>query len=494
MSAFLTLAALLLLLALAFVLPPLLWQGADGEGPARSGQLNLAVLRDQLRELDADLASGAIAADAYPGARLELERRVAEDVGAPAPSASARAGSRWQAGTLGLAVVLGAGVLYAALGTPHGLAPASTAKPMLNPQQAEAMVARLARHMQAEPGNAEGWLLLARSYTALKRYADAGAAYARLLALVPDDPQALTGYADVLSVAQGRTLQGEPERLLRRALAVEPNNAKALILLGSAEFERGDFVAAIASWEKVSGLVEPESETGRLAANNIADARTGLAAARALGANAAAPAGVAAGVEGIVELDPALLARVDGGDTVFIFARAADGPRFPLDMHAASRQVGAIGHDDVAAAARPAAQVAPRRRVGTDRRAQLDEVVADRQHRVLDAPARHDRVAVGDRQAEQALQGRQPRFERRRHQAQMAKPRRVGAGHRATGTSPVRACRSGCSAPRRDRPRCAACAPSRTSRRAGSPATRRRRRAPGSPSRSPGRPSAARRP
>lgn len=281
MTTFLILAALLSLLSLSFILPALLGKPRAG-APAPRDDVNLAVLRDQLRELEADLAGGLIGADAGAGARRELLLRVAEEVRPHPPAAPAGAGLRGQAAAVGLALVLGAGGLYVLLGNPRGLDPdivaAAPRRSTLSNQQAAAMVEQLALRMRDEPANAQGWLLLARSYTALQRHADAGRAYARLLALVPDDAGLLTSYADVLAVAQGKSLKGAPEQLLRRALAVDPNDVKALILFGSAAFERADYAAAIASWKRIAPLVEPDSDTWRMTSANIDDARARLSA------------------------------------------------------------------------------------------------------------------------------------------------------------------------------------------------------------------------
>lgn len=281
MTTFLILAALLSLLSLSFVLPALLGK-PRADAPAPSDDVNLTVLRDQLRELEADLAGGLIGAGAGAGARQELLRRVAEEVRPHAPVAPAGAGLRGQAAAVGLALVLGAGGLYALFGNPRGLDPdivaAAPERSTLSNQQAAAMVEQLALRMRDEPANAQGWLLLARSYTALQRHADAGRAYARLLALVPDDAGLLTSYADVLAVAQGKSLKGAPERLLRRALAADPNDVKALILFGSAAFERADYAAAIASWQRIAPLVERDSDAWRMTSANIDDARARLSA------------------------------------------------------------------------------------------------------------------------------------------------------------------------------------------------------------------------
>ena len=328
MTTFWIIGALMVVMALLFVLPPLLRKDSNAPAHAQRDQLNLAVLRDQLRELDADLAAGTIDAAAHESARHELEHRVAEDV---QPSDS---------------VVVGAGAFYSLLGTPAGMDPARIAAPDSNSHdltepEMVAMVDRLAQKLKDNPDNAEGWNMLARSYNAMGRFGEASAAYARLIALVPADAQVLADYADALAMAQGKTLQGEPEKIIARALQADPNNLKALSLMGSAAFERRDYPGAITQWQKMLAILPADSDSAASIKSGIEEAKT-LAAGKSplvsaplktvapSGASTASASAVGT-IEGTVELDPALRAKAADTDTVFIFARAPDGgPKFPL--------------------------------------------------------------------------------------------------------------------------------------------------------------------
>ncbi len=352
MTVFLIIAALMTATALAFILPTLLGKHNSSDARTERGHVNLSVLRDQLRELDRDLVSGTIDTHAYDSARRELEQRVAEDV-KPTPSAhQPTSGGLAQAITLGVAVMLGATGLYAYLGKPAGLDPAqmtatNEASPKVDPKDANAAIEQLAQRLKAQPENTEGWTMLARSLNAMGRFADASRAYRNLTLLVPDDAQLLTEYAGSAAMAQGASLQGEPERILARALAAEPSNTKALSLSGSAAFERGDYDAAITRWKKVLALAPADSEIAQVANDNIQEALAAAAAgnqptlakapvaSQAISQPATEKSSVTATsqatqVAGTVELDPALRSEVNDTDTVFVFARAPDGPRFPL--------------------------------------------------------------------------------------------------------------------------------------------------------------------
>lgn len=343
MTVFSIVAVLLLAGALLFILPTLLRKEAVVNHHALRDEVNLAVLRDQSRELDADFAAGTIDAASYQGARQELERRVAEDVQPGARTVASPSDKRWTAALVGVAVPAIAVSLYLLLGAPDGIDPAKVAAPKeqahaVTEEQIAGMIAALAQRLQKEPDNADGWSMLARSYNALGRFDDAAEAYGRLVKLVPGDASLLADYADTLAMSLNRSLLGEPEKLIARALQADPKNIKALALSGSAAFERRDYRGAVTQWNKILPLVPPESDIARSTQNSIAEAQNlagqpsvaQVAPAAAAKAPAATAAAVGTEVAGTVELDPALRSKVGDTDTVFIFARAAAGPRFPL--------------------------------------------------------------------------------------------------------------------------------------------------------------------
>jgi cytochrome c-type biogenesis protein CcmH len=132
-------------------------------------------------------------------------------------------------------------------------------------------------------------------------------------------------------MTQGRRLQGEPERIIAQALKVDPRNVKALALAGTVAFEKKDFKGAIAQWRKILEVVPPDSDMADSIRDSIADAeKLSGGTAKAQPAPKPAAASVPGAVSGTVRLAPALAAKVAPADTVFIFARPADGPRMPL--------------------------------------------------------------------------------------------------------------------------------------------------------------------
>ena len=328
MILFAALGVLLVAGALLFVVAPLA-RRARRSSESRDA-VNAAVYRDQLREIEADLKAGTLAPDQHEKARAEIEARLAADLRGEGAAAAPSGSARGVALALGVAVPACALAVYLTVGNPRALAPqadAGAAPHGVSAQQFEAMVGRLAARLKDNPGDAEGWMMLGRSYAVLGRFVESSRAYAQAVALVPDDAALLADYADALAMAQGRTLQGEPDRIIKRALAADPNNVKALVLAGTAAFDRNDKAGAARYWERALAVLPSDSEMAERVRASIAEARGGSQVAQA-----PKPAKAAGGakVSGTVRIDPRLAARVAPDDTVFIFARAAEGPRMPL--------------------------------------------------------------------------------------------------------------------------------------------------------------------
>ena len=347
MTIFWILAVLMTLLALAFLLPALLKTKSSAVVPdsGAATQANLSVLRDQLALLDKEFAAGTLNAEQLAWARQDIERRALEEESTPdAPIGKPR--SRGTAIAVGLAVPLLAMGIYGFLGSPFALDPVSTSDSStadVSPAQVEEMVKQFAARLEnLPPGEAvdpKAWEMLARSYAAMQKFPEASKAYKRAVELAPGNAQLLADHADVMAMMQGQSTLGEPARLIARALVLDPNNLKVLALSGSAAFERRDFPAAIAHWSKARQLAPAGSEFANGLDRSLIEARA-AAGGPAVTAQAA-PAALAtvdapvaplstARVGGTVSLSPALAGKLAPDDTVFIFARAAQGPRMPL--------------------------------------------------------------------------------------------------------------------------------------------------------------------
>lgn len=333
MTTFLLLAAAMLAIVTLVLLLPLL-RRRNPAATASAETVNIGIYRDQLRELGEDLASGTIDRGRYDEARDEIERRLLDDTRDSSAPAAATPPKHATATVIAVAALLplAAGGIYLAVGSPESLSPQSTDSAHgVTPQQVEQMIARLSERLKEQPENAEGWAMLGRSYAALDRFGEAASAYAEAVKRIPDDPQLLVDYADVLAMSRGRNLVGEPETLINRALALDPANGKALALAGSVAFQKKQYPAAVAHWQKLLAMLPPGSEMATAIQDSVKEAQAlaGGAAARTP-RPAVAPAAAAARVAGTVRLSEALKSKVAPGDTVFIFARAANGPPAPL--------------------------------------------------------------------------------------------------------------------------------------------------------------------
>ena len=315
--------------ALFYVLRPLL--RARREALVSRREANIAIYKDQRRELDADLAAGTLAQADYDRAKLELEARLLDDV-STAEAATVPSHGRRAALVVGIAVpVLAVGV-YFATGNLRGLDPH-----VGGPTAAEvdAMVSRLAAKLRENPDDAEGWKLLGRSYAVMGRYGDAVSAFARAAEKSPRDAQLLADFADVLAMTRGQKLAGEPEKLVERAVEIDPKNLKALALLGTAAYERKDYARAAQVWGRMLPLVPEGSEDARMISENVEEAKKLAGIGRNEGSGMTKPQPKAAakahpGVRGTVRLAARLQKDVKPDDVLFIFARAADGPPVPL--------------------------------------------------------------------------------------------------------------------------------------------------------------------
>jgi len=352
--------------ALLFLLPPLLKNrnAAKAVSGVARDTTNIDVYRDQLAELESDLRSGVLDQAQYESGKQELQQRLLQDVDRRTEGGGLRTeGGKISAVLVGVAVPLIAVLLYMQLGNPKGLSPelvTESAQQQITPEQIEAMVVKLVERLKKTPDDAEGWAMLGRSYVVMERYADAVKAYDKAVTIVPDSPEWLVDYADVLAVTNGRSMAGKPTELLERALRIDPSNPKSLALAGTMEFERRNFAKAAEYWEKLLAIIPPGDEVAETINQGIAEAKfraaalsgakdagkggtkggAGVAAnankaqsqTRAQGPEkpAAATTGATGSVAGSVTLSPALAAKVAPGDTLFIFARAKEGPKMPL--------------------------------------------------------------------------------------------------------------------------------------------------------------------
>jgi cytochrome c-type biogenesis protein CcmH len=319
MIVFWTFAALLATGALWFALRP----RSHVHSAARKLEL-IGVLKQQLSELDAGLANRTLAPEQYEENRLKLERRLLSEGGVASWATGARRLFLPVTGVL-LVTLVAVGSYYFLADKPWGAKTPAAA----DAGQMKADVDNLAARLQDHPKDVDGWAMLGRSYSALQRFDESVAAFAKADALQPGNAQLLADYADAAAMTQGKRFDGKPAELIQRALQADPNNMKALTLAGSAAFDAGAYDQATGFWQQLLLQVEPTSEAAATFRANIADAQRR--------ANKSTPAQMAresahasATVKGRVRLIAELAANAAPTDTVFVFARSIDAPTVPL--------------------------------------------------------------------------------------------------------------------------------------------------------------------
>jgi len=308
-------ALLMVLAAVAAVALPL-WRGPRAQAPAAADATNSL----QLEELERDIATGALAEADYQSARQDVQAEHAK-AGAVA-SASGTASTRWRRGSSLLAalfVLLLAPALYWYYGSwrtgAEGVEQASV-------PAVEQMVEGLAERLHTTDGNdLQGWVMLGHSYVVMGRYGDALDAYSHAHALSGDsNPDVLAGYAEAITLADPSQFMDKALPLFEKALQLDPADPQALWYGGLGAFEKGDKKLAVQRWQSLLQQ-NPPAEYRQIIEKYIVEAGGKVSAVSATAS--------AAGISMHVSIAPALRARVQPGETLFVFALPQGGAGGP---------------------------------------------------------------------------------------------------------------------------------------------------------------------
>lgn len=323
-------------IALAFVLPPLLRRKEVAAKAARR-DINIAVYRDQMKEMEADRANSLLSEEQYQISKTELEARLAEDALGKADLAMVPVASRRLGFTLAGVLPIAAFGLYFVLGNPMSLTAIAEAK--ANPPIAQGvpgehdilkMIQQVEEKTKTDPNNVEAWVILGKTYAAVGHWPEALHAYEKAIKLQPEAPAIMSGYAEALAISKGRVLKGEPIELVLKALEKDPEDMKGLELAGIYNFQEQNFAKAAFYMKHLYKLLPPESPyaqdilEAQKEANRLAQAAaTGLDNLADPAADKVASPG--ATLHGVVDIAPALKAKISDTDVVFLFARATGG-------------------------------------------------------------------------------------------------------------------------------------------------------------------------
>ena len=288
--------------------------------------------RAALQRLKERSAQGEISVDDYERERRRIVDALLKSTAVDGRSLAARSGLHVASAAVLVGALVAVYLMRDALFPPSGNARATAAaeapRPALRDDQLERMVASAEEKTRNDPRDAAAWAMLAHSLDMLGKFAESSTAYARLVELTPGDAQTWADYADAMGVANGRRLAGRPSELIEHALALDPHNAKALALAGTAAFQREAYRDALGYWQRAQAASKDAKFRAELEAS-VRQARVALKEEPAPAAPAS-PGERASTVSGRVMIADELARTLPADATVFVFARPVSGSRMPV--------------------------------------------------------------------------------------------------------------------------------------------------------------------
>ncbi|MEW8505174.1 MAG: c-type cytochrome biogenesis protein CcmI [Candidatus Thiodiazotropha sp.] len=341
------------LLAMAFVALPLMRKQIANS--ITSDELNLAVFKQQLAELDSDLETGILDQARYDAARRDLEKELLTDISEEPQQPKSKAVGQAMA-LSAFAVPVAALVMYQLIGSPEiiqrlasqpaTMPTAESQSPthapnMQNMPPMDELVKRLAAKMEEEPDNQEGWIMLGRSYMALNDQSAAIHAFERAMEISDENIGLLLPYAEAVASMNGNDFTGRAAPMVEKAFELEPNNPNVLWIAGILAYQRTNYQEAVDHWSLLRGMLKPQSAELESVNSALDDARAQLglppeepalpsiAQPKApVTEKVAADQGKSLKVE--ISLSPKMEQKAKPDDLLFIYARAVSGPPMPV--------------------------------------------------------------------------------------------------------------------------------------------------------------------
>ncbi len=343
-----------------FLAVPLLRKGAAQLTTSETRQ-NVDIFRDRLKELEEDERQGVISHERFEQLKSELEANLLEDA-STAPTEESTPGHLLTpaqsltllGGMLAVSLLIVVGV-YAKYGAYDAVEEALAFQALQNPeeehvneQQIVRMVASLEAKLKADPGNLDGWFLLARSYMNMERYGAAADAYGQAIPLIKaqnENPAPIYGLqAQARFFANQGQFTDEVRSLIDQAFAHEPDEPNTLGLLGMIAMQRGDYEAAIQFWGRIlathpdhpsrdtiaAGIEQAKAQLAQVAAQQSQNDSPVAAMQAVTEDQPATVAEASTQLRLTVTLDDNLRAQTSTTDTVFVYARPVNGPKMPL--------------------------------------------------------------------------------------------------------------------------------------------------------------------
>lgn len=342
MISFIVSAVVLILIAVVFIVPALLKKNHTFSD--EYDDLNVEIAKERLKEIKFQLEAGEINQQTYQQLHDELESTLALDlsnVPLSEPQVQKKT-NKLTAVLLAAVIPLASAAIYyqlgdfaAATGTriEATVIPAGDDRPQMTIEDA---VAKLEQRLAEEPENPEGWFMLAKTYMTMKQYHKAVSAYEQVIEQIGEDPQILLRYADALAMTEGGNLTGAAKPVVDKIIGLMPDNSTVLWMAGTAENQLNNHSKALAYWYKLRPMLIEDAGALAQLDGLIKSAESHLSPTDVVELKKLAPsvkinaAINPAEIIVTVELDPALKEKVSPDDTLFIFAKAMQGPPMPL--------------------------------------------------------------------------------------------------------------------------------------------------------------------
>lgn len=348
MWVFLAVVMVLIAVVLVMVLPTLLRPQTTTQNDANAK--NREIFRQQFDEISQDKANGVLDEAQFQIAKSELERRMLDEIGVTNTGTINTEPDRKLAIAITVLVPLLGFWLYVKIGQPEVLlkpvgevpvvSDVSTLEHRAMAGDIEPLLVALKDKLVENPENGEGWALLARSYVSLGRHAEAVPAYEKAAKIITDDPQLLADYADALAVASGGKLAGAPEDLVNQAVKLDPHHQKALMLSATIAYDKQNYKEAIQIWERLQSELSADSELKSYVQTALAEAYavSGEKPSAQLTKQSVEKQSAVQkqGISGVVRIQADLAKKLAPTDTLFVFARAAQGAPMPVAIVRAS--------------------------------------------------------------------------------------------------------------------------------------------------------------
>ncbi len=328
----------LILLGLVFVLLPLLTKNNKNAYVSRE-EINKAIYIGKVEDLQADLERNLLDKEEYDHALADLQQTLLQDADTENEEVKQGRSGNNMIITLMLTFCMPVAALLIYQQVSTGGYTNDITDQQATSEQAqsiESSIARLEQKLKEKPDNVEGWTMLGQSYFVIQKYDQAKSAYLKALDLANQaDPEILVLTAEASAFSNSEMFNDYEKSLLSKALSINPNHQRGLWYSGYAAYTTSEFPNAVKHWQKLLTLVpadRPEVKTSLIQFLNDARGKAGLEPLEDSTQVAQQDVNDQRQIEVSVQLNQSVNQKAASADTLFIYARAVDGPKMPLSL------------------------------------------------------------------------------------------------------------------------------------------------------------------